>query len=151
MYRIRLPAEDTNLLLAPQWSGLSPALQIGLLVLLALVPLALVLTLYRYELKLVPTPVALLLLGLRVAVLSLIVFLVGFQPVYARDVRSELPGGILVVVDRSDSMGVADPQRTPAEKLRLARALKLAPDLADDATLDGWIKEYENQRGPRWG
>jgi hypothetical protein len=150
MLRLRLPADDTSLLLAPQWSGLPTALQVALLALLAAVPLALVAALYRYELKLVPRAVALVLLGLRVAVLALIVFLVGFQPVYARDVKFDLPGRILVAVDRSDSTDVADPQRTPAEKLRLARALKLAPDLADDATLDGWIKEYEDGRGPRW-
>src|SRR5262249_59770106 len=64
MFRIRLPA-DTSLLLAPQWSGLPPALQIVLLVLLAVVPLALVVALYRYELKLVPPRLALLPLPLR--------------------------------------------------------------------------------------
>jgi hypothetical protein len=125
MVRICLPAPDTSLLLAPLGSHLSPALQIALLVLLAVVPLALVLTLYRYELKLVSPPVALLLLGLRIAVLALLVFLVGFQPIYARDVTFAQPGRVLVVVDRSDSMDVADPQRTPEEKLRLAQALKL--------------------------
>src|SRR5262249_16307566 len=106
--------------------------------------------LYRYELRLVPRSAALVLLGLRVAVLALIVFLVGFQPVYARDVKFDLPGRILVAVDRSDSTDVADPQRTPLERLRLARALRLAADVADDATVDGWIKEYEDGRTPRW-
>jgi hypothetical protein len=146
MLRLRLPADDTSLLLAPLGAGLSPALQVALLVLLAAVPLALVAALYRYELRLVPRAAALVLLGLRVAVLALIVFLVGFRPVYARDVKYDLPGRVVVAVDRSDSMDVADPQRTPLEKLRLARALGLAPDLADDATLDAWIKEYEDGR-----
>jgi len=150
MLRLRLPADDTSLLLAPLGSGLPTALQVALLVLLAVVPLALVAALYRYELRLVPRSAALVLLGLRVAVLALIVFLVGFQPVYARDVKFDLPGRILVAVDRSDSTDVADPQRTPLERLRLARALRLAADLADDATLDGWIKEYEDGRTPRW-
>ncbi len=134
MYRVPLPF-DSSLLLAPQWAGLSPVLQIGLLALLVLLPLVLIVTLYRYELKLVPPLAALLLLGLRIGVLTLLVFLVGLQPVYARDVTSNVPGRILVVVDRSDSMDVADPQRTPEEKLRLAMALKLASDL------DGQVDE----------
>jgi hypothetical protein len=128
MVRINLPF-DSSLLLAPPWSGLPPVVQIALLVLLGLVPLLLIIALYRYELKLVPPLTALLLLGLRVGVLTLIVFLVGLRPVYARDVTSNVPGTIYVVVDRSDSMDVADPQRTADEKLRLARALNLAADV----------------------
>src|SRR5579872_5683774 len=124
MVRINLPF-DSSLLLAPPWSGLPPVVQIVLLVLLGLVPLLLIVALYRYELKLVPPLTALLLLGLRVGVLTLIVLLVGLRPVYARDVTSNVPGTIFVVVDRSDSMDVADPQRTAEEKLRLARALNL--------------------------
>jgi hypothetical protein len=48
-------------------SGLPPALQVALLVLLAAVPLALVAALYRYELRLVPRTAARALLGLRIA------------------------------------------------------------------------------------
>ena len=125
MYRIRLPVPDSSLLLAPQGSSLPPALQMALLVLLAVVPLLLVVTLYRYELELVPRTAALLLLGLHSAVLTLLVFLVGFQPIYAREVTLAQPGRVLVFVDRSASMDVADPQRTPLEKERLAQALHL--------------------------
>jgi hypothetical protein len=131
MYRIRLPF-DSSLLLAPPWSGLPPIVQVGLLILLGLVPLLLIVALYRYELKLVPPLVALVLLALRSSVLILIVFIVGFQPIYARDVTTNLPGRILVVVDRSDSMDVADPQRTAEEKQRLARALHLPPNAEID-------------------
>ena len=62
-----------------------------------------------------------------------------------------LPGRVLVAVDRSDSMDVADPQRPPVEKLRLARALKLAGDLCSDLQLAEWIQQYEQKNdGPVW-
>ena len=38
---------------------------------------------------------------------------------YAQSKTKELPGRVLVAVDRSDSMDVADPQRPPVDKLRL--------------------------------
>src|SRR5205807_928784 len=39
---------------------------------------------------------------------------------------------------------------TPAEKLRLARALKLAGDLGIDKQLDSWIEDHEAKRSLRW-
>jgi hypothetical protein len=151
MFRIALPfAPDSHLLLTPPWSNLHPALRGGLLVLLCAVPAALVLWLYRYELRLVSRKVASVLLALRLIVLALILFLVCLQPVYARDRTEGIAGRVLVAVDRSDSMDVADPQRTPAEKLSLARALKLFGGLCTDAQLDGWIKDHESGREPKW-
>ena len=85
-----------------------------------------------------------LLLGLRVIVLVLILFLLGLQPVYARTHTEELPGRVLVAVDRSDSMDVTDPQRPAVEKLRLALALKVAGDICPDAQLHDWIKQYDD-------
>ncbi len=144
MFRISLPfLPDAHLLLTPQWPGLPPTLRILLLCLLCTTPIALVLWLYRYELRLVPRSVASVLLGLRLLVLALLLFLVCLQPVYAQDRTDGVPGRVLVAVDRSDSMEVADPQRTPAEKLRLARALKLHSGLCTDARLEGWIQDYE--------
>src|SRR5262249_17628325 len=84
------------------------------------------------------------------AVLGIILFLVCLQPVYARDRTIGLPGRVLVAVDRSDSMDVSDPQRTPAEKLRLARALRLHAGLCTDAQLDRWAGDHERGREPEW-
>src|SRR4051812_10999473 len=150
MFRISIPFVDSYFLVTPQWAGLHPALQWGLLALVCLVPLALVLWLYRYELKLVPTSTALGLLSLRLVALLLILGLVCLQPIYAFDRTTGLPGRVLVAVDRSDSMDVADPQRPALDTLRLARALKLGEGLCSDAQLAGWVRDYEQNGSPRW-
>jgi hypothetical protein len=148
--RVSLPYDLGDLLLTPQWPGLAAPLRYGLITLVCLVPLVLVLWLYRWELRLVTRITALGLLGLRLVVLLLLLSLVCLQPVHARDKTFGLPGRVLIVVDRSESMDVADPQRTPAEKLRLAIALKLVGDLASTDQVNGWIQEYERKRSPQW-
>jgi hypothetical protein len=150
MFRIPLPFHDAALLLIPRWGELPPPAQIALHLLIALVPLALVLSLYRYELRLVSRVTAAALLGFRVLVLALVLFLVLLQPVESREVSTPLPGRVLVAVDRSDSMDVADPQRPVAEKLRLAKALHLGDDTAR-SQLDDWLREYEVNRTPQFG
>src|SRR5262249_17996064 len=62
----------------------------------------------------------------------------------------ELRGRVLIAVDLSNSMAVVDPQRPPAEKLRLAKALKLARDLASDEQLEEWAQGHGRKDGPRW-
>ena len=47
-------------------------------------------------------------------------------------------------------MDVADRQRPPLEKLRLARALKLANGICTDTQLDDWIKDYEQKGSLQW-
>jgi hypothetical protein len=148
--RLSLPYDLGDLLLTPQWAGLPPGLRLGLIALVCVVPLLLVLWLYRWELRLVSRFTATVLLGLRSTVLLLLLMLVCLQPVHARDKTFGLPGRVLVAVDRSDSMDIADPQRFPAEKLRLARALKLVSDLASDDQLDSWIQDLDNRRAPQW-
>jgi hypothetical protein len=144
MHRIALPGTDASLLLSPRWADLSTFGQVSLLALLLGVPLLLVVLLYRYELRLIKPGAAVLLLGLRVIVLLLILFLLGLQPVFARTHTQEFPGRVLVAVDRSDSMDVTDPQRPVADKLRLALALKVAGDVCPDALLKDWIKQYDD-------
>jgi hypothetical protein len=140
MFTIPLPWPDTSILLSPPWAGLHPLLRGALVTLLCLVPLLLLVMLYRYELRLVPRLTALGLLGLRLTVFVLILLLVCGQPIFARDTRTTLPGRVIVAVDRSWSMDVADPQREPASKLRLARALGLAEGV-DPAVLARWIEK----------
>src|SRR5262249_46343024 len=55
----------------------------------------------------------------------------------------------MVAVDRSESMEIADPQRTPGEKLRLAVALRLGGDLPA-ALLRSWANDHDAGREPRW-
>jgi hypothetical protein len=119
------------------------------LLLLGLIPIVLVL-LARYELRLVRRSTALVLLTFRLAGLATLLFLIGFQPIVSRTETDELPGRVLIAVDRSESMDVADPQRPAVEKLRLARALKAATDLCPDALLDQWIDDYETKGSPEW-
>ncbi|MCC6418253.1 MAG: VWA domain-containing protein [Gemmataceae bacterium] len=155
MQRIDLPLTDWSLLLAPRWGHLDAPAQVALLALLGAAPVALVLWLYRCELRLVRRRTAALLLGLRLLVLGLLWFVVSLQPVLARSVVEEIPGRVLIAVDRSASTEVADPQRGKLDKLRLARALHLRLDgrTPTDAQLDAWIRHYR-QKGetsePPW-
>jgi hypothetical protein len=147
---LRIPLVDEyTLLLSPRWGELGPGTQVLLLALIGLVPVLLVLWLYRYELRLIRRLTALLLLGLRLAVICLLWLLIALQPVVARSTSEDLPGRVLVAVDRSGSTDVTDPQRTVLEKLRLARALKLRTD----SLLNAWISHYEQKdvsTPPRW-
>ena len=150
MFSLKLPFDLGDILLTPPSAGLSPALRAPVLAFVCLLPLVLVLWLYRYEMQLVARSTALGLLGLRVTVLALLLVLVCLQPIYGRTRTESLPGRVLVAVDRSDSMDVADPQRQPVEKLRLARALKLANGICTDAQLDDWIADYAQKGSPQW-
>src|SRR5712671_3938706 len=104
MFRISLLSNDSTLLLIPRWGELGTALQVTLLALMAVVPGLLVLWLYRYELRLVRRSAALIFLTLRLLVLVLLWCVVGLQPIVARFSTEELPGRVLVAVDRSNSM-----------------------------------------------
>ncbi len=142
MTKIPLPFTDAFLLLTPASGG-----RLTTILLLILAPAALVM-LYRYELRLVKRSAAAFLLALRLAVLVFLLFVVGFQPIVGRSVGEELPGRVLIAVDRSASMDITDPQRPAADKLRLARALKLAEDLGGADQLTDWIHQYETEKSP---
>src|SRR5262245_32790180 len=142
MLRIDLPFGDGALLLQPRFAESSLALQI-LAGVIGILPLVLVGWLYRTELRLVRPMVARGLLLLRLAVVGLILVLIGFQPVLARTISEAVPGRVVVALDRSESMGIADPQRPLAEKLKLVRTLRLVSDIVDDKKLDAWIRDAE--------
>src|SRR5262245_38286776 len=149
MFTIDLPWPETSLMLSAPFAGWHPVLRFGLVAALILIPIILLLTLYRYELRLVPRLTALALLGLRLTAFAVVLLLVCGQPIYARDRKHTLPGRVIVVVDRSASMDVPDPQRAPAEKLRLARALGLTKQI-EGKLLDQWIADHEKKQAPRW-
>src|SRR6266851_1700989 len=142
MTRLPLPFTDAELFLAPRWS-------VGG-VLVALIALALVLWLYRYELRLVSRRAAAGLLTLRMLVVLLLLFVVFVQPTLARSSSEQQAQRVLVFVDRTASMDVSDPQRPAVEKIKLARALHLARDVATDLQLDEWILGYQRPDGPQW-
>jgi hypothetical protein len=150
MFAWKLPYDLGDILLTPQWAGLNPTVRAAVLAAVCLVPLALVLWLYRYEMRLVSRSTAVGLLCLRVTILTLLLILVCLQPIYGRTRTDGLPGRVLVAVDRSASMDVVDRQRTPVEKLLLARALKLANGICTREQLDDWIKDYEQKGSPQW-
>jgi hypothetical protein len=122
MIHVPVPFTDAVLQLTPPWQGVR-----GLVVLLLVGPLLLflIVRLYAYELKLVRPAAARRLLALRLLVVVLLLCFVALQPVVVRSVTRELPSRVLVAVDRSDSMNVADPHRPADAGARLARTLQL--------------------------
>src|SRR5262245_25003641 len=136
-----LLASAGSLVVNPRFASLPRAVQLVLLGLLLAAPLVLMMWLYRYELRLVRPAVARALFALRAAVVVLLWAVLALQPAWSRTVRESVPGQVLVAVDRSDSMRIADPQRPAAEKLGLARALGLHRGLADNAAVDRWLRE----------
>jgi hypothetical protein len=149
MVRFDLPFTDTSLLLHPRFGDRAAIVQV-LLLAVCVLPVVLVGWLYRYELRLVRPTVARVLLGLRILVVSMLVVVVAFQPVAARTASETLPGRVSIGLDRSDSMGVTDPQRPLGDKLRLARALHLVRDLCPDSQLDAWIKQLDRTGTVEW-
>src|SRR5262245_43301042 len=150
MFRIPFPFTETTLVLTPPLESLPAWAQIGLGVLGLIATAGLLIWLYSYELRLVRPMTATGLLALRAVALALLWFVI-MQPVISRPTSEKLPGYVLIGLDRSDSMGVTDPQRDNAEKLRLARGLGLARDLVKDDKLDNWIMQYAERGGVTFG
>src|SRR5262245_36650071 len=111
MFTLPLPWPETSVLLSPPWPGLPFVARCLLLAALVLGPLVLLVTLYRYELRLVSRLTAFALFALRFVVVVLVLALVCLQPIYAHERKRDLPGRVLVAVDRSLSMDIRDPQR----------------------------------------
>jgi hypothetical protein len=105
--------------------------------------------LYRYERRLVSRPLGFGLLTLRLLAV-LVVFATLLEPVLTWSIDREKTGRVVVAVDVSQSMETADKHASPAEKLRLARALDMLGNEATNERLDRWIEDYENGREPEW-
>ena len=152
MFSIPMPWHDSSVQFTLPGEGFGPFGQVAVVLLAVfgcLLPLVLILWLYWYEARLVSRRLAAGLLSLRLGALILLLFLLFLQPVYGHDVTYGLPGRVVIAVDRSDSMDVVDPQRPNVEKLRLARALKLAGDVATEEQLTRWIKSYDEKNNPQ--
>lgn len=150
MTSISLPFTDAFLRLGLPFPGLSVSLRIFLTAMLLALFLVLLVLLYRYEMRLIRRRFAVGLLTLRLTAFALIFLTLALEPVIARSVKEEVRGKVLIAVDRSDSMKVTDPSRPLAEKLRIAKALKLVPDLASDAQLEAWAKDCDTGGLPRF-
>jgi hypothetical protein len=80
---------------------------------------------YQLEKKLITPRLGKWLLALRVASIATILTIL-IQPVFARDTNRQIERKVVVLVDDSGSMGIADPQMTVAEKMSLANFYGLA-------------------------
>ncbi len=147
MYRFTLPFTDVSLVLTPPLESLPAWLQLILAAIGFATTAGLLLWLYSYEVRLVRPATAIGLLGLRALVLALL-WLVVLQPVVSRPSSEKLTGRVLVALDRSDSMSIADPQRDNVDKVKLARGLGLASDICKDEQLDTWLKQYADRGAP---
>ncbi len=141
-----LGPDDTFVTLVPRWLDLSPALQVSLLGVLLVVPVGLILWLSRGEWRLLRTWQAAGVLALRLGLVFLLWFLVAFRPALVHTAIEEQPSRVRVAVDISGSMDVRDPQRSLAEKIRLARALRLPLPGSEltEALLDAWLEQAES-------
>jgi hypothetical protein len=148
MYRLPLPLTDAVLLLSSRWKEMSPGAIFALAFFALVVPTA-VLLLYRYEMRLVKPLTATGLLALRLLTVLFVLFVLIFQPVFERSKSEEVQARVMIAIDRSNSMKVADPQRSEVEKLRLARALNYRGE-ASEKELDGWIEQYEKNGRVEW-
>jgi hypothetical protein len=128
---IRIPLQEDNaIFLIPRWAELGTPAQIALLAILLLAPIILVVCLYRTELRLVPLKTATFLLSLRLILVLLLAVVIGFQPVAAHFSTHCEKSLVLVAVDRSASMDIADPQ--PKNKTILTRTETARKILAGD-------------------
>jgi hypothetical protein len=147
MFRFTLPFTDVSLVLTPPLESLPGWLQVVFAVVGCSISGGLLLWLYSYEVRLVRSSTAIGLLTLRALVLALLWFVV-LQPVVSRPSSEKLTGRVLIALDRSDSMSVADPQRDNVDKIKLARGLGLAADFCKDDQLDAWLKQYSERGSP---
>lgn len=82
--------------------------------------------LYRREVRLVPKRVARLLMALRLAAVLAVFLTTAADPSFVAVTSKEVPSRVLICVDTSDSMRVADPQRPQDEQQRIATALNIS-------------------------
>ena len=148
MKPLHLPFTDAVLLLSSRWREMSYGAIFALAFFAVLVPTA-VLLLYRYEMRLVKPLTATGLLVLRLVTVLFVLFVLIFQPVFERSKSEEVQARVMIAIDRSNSVKVADPQRSEVEKLRLARALKFRGE-ATEKELDDWIAQYEQNGRVEW-
>lgn len=121
------------------WSAVWPAAGVVAAVCLVL--------LFRYERRLIPPRLGMVLLTLRLAAIGLLVLAL-LEPRWRITHQEEHRGRIVVAADVSLSMATSDKSLSPAETLRLARALGMIGNAATDAELDEWIAASDQVHVP---
>ena len=144
MSPIALPFTDATLRLSLPFPGYAPGLRILLALAVFFAFVGVLFWLYRAELKLISRRFAVALFGFRVAMILALFLTLMLDPILARSLKEEVPGRVLVAVDRSDSMRVTDPNRPLAEKLVVGKLLKLTTDLATEGQHDNWIRQAKD-------
>ncbi len=151
MAPIPLPFTDNVLRLSGPFAGFSLPLQLILAGVVCLGVVGLLLWLYRAELRIVSPRVARVLLSLRLMGVAILLLMLLLEPSISRTVTEDLPGRVMIAVDRSESMQITDPNRTTGEKLRIAKLLKLIPpELASERELDFWAGQSVGDAKPRF-
>ena len=133
--------------IVPHW-----AMNKWVIILCFLVAAALVIYLYRAQQKIASRRVIALLTGIRFAlVLLTFALLAGLTLQWTR--KNSTGGTLWLVVDQSGSMRQADPQATPAEKLRWADALGYLPADLRTSRLDRSAARLDSLRADfvYWG
>ena len=110
---------------------------------------AFIVMLSRYERHLVSRTVGASLLGLRLAVL-LVILLTLLQPTLSWNLEQKRAGRILVGIDLSESMASTDRHASRGEKLRLARGLELIGNAASRERLNKWQQAFDGNQEPEW-
>jgi hypothetical protein len=105
--------------------------------------------LMRLERRMVSRTVGRVLLGLRIAVLAVIMTLL-LQPVLTtqRDVTKR--GRVIVAVDASKSMEIHDTNAPLGEKLRWAQALGMLGNQETDTLIQQWVASADAAEEPNW-
>ncbi len=153
MPAISFPLGEWVLQTHPRFSSLGLLWQIVTIALFLCVPCLLLVWLYIYEMRLVKRITAVTLLTLRLLGVFLLWSLVMWQPSLAKVEDEEQPTRVLVALDFSASMDLTDAQRSPLEKLRIARSLGLYPEtkLPVAQLISEWIGHYQQKNAaPVW-
>ena len=114
--------------------GAAAAAFVAILLVIALV----LRLLFRREASVVSRRTAAWLLALRLAAVAAILVALVYDPVAVTKTSEPVPGVVVVAVDRSDSMRVAEPYRPLAEKLALAERLNLFDGISSATVVKNW-------------
>ena len=143
MFQIAIPGRDDSMLFSMPVEGLSRWVQAGGLFAIMVALIWAVQRLYRLERSYVQRHWAIALLACRMLVVLVVFGVATLQPQVRHVSRETIPSHVLIAIDRSTSMGIADPQRDPTEKIEAAITLHLADDLASSATLERWLLQLK--------
>ena len=105
--------------------------------------------LMRLERRVVSRSVGWVLLGLRVAVLGVMLSLL-LKPVLTTQLDVTHRGRVIVAVDASRSMEIHDANAPLVEKLRWAQALGMLGNQETDTLIQQWVAAAEDGEEPNW-